>query len=180
MAQLVFTVIGDPAPQGSKSAFRNKYTGRIQQVESSAKVKPWRQDVVAAAREEIERSGWVMLDGPVELTVVFYLRRPASAPKRVKLPFRKPDGSKLIRSTEDALTTAGVWSDDARVTDGYWFKRFAPDGWTGARIRVRDLDDVDVVPVRSLLGASRYLTWDEADQLPTEQWDRPIVNVPLP
>jgi Holliday junction resolvase RusA-like endonuclease len=26
-----------------------------------------------------------------------------------------PDLSKLIRSTEDALTDAGVWTDDARV-----------------------------------------------------------------
>jgi crossover junction endodeoxyribonuclease RusA len=31
------------------------------------------------------------------------------------VPDRIPDLSKLCRSTEDALTDAGVWADDARV-----------------------------------------------------------------
>ena len=32
-------------------------------------------------------------------------------------PCRTPDLSKLARSTEDALTTAGLWRDDARVVE---------------------------------------------------------------
>ena len=35
--------------------------------------------------------------------------------------------SKLARSTEDALTTAGVWADDARVVDEYLSKRYIGD-----------------------------------------------------
>ena len=31
--------------------------------------------------------------------------------------FANPDLSKLLRSTEDALTDAGLWADDARVVE---------------------------------------------------------------
>lgn len=43
---IAFDVYGEPAPQGSK-----RHVGGGRMIESSAKVKPWRQDVVAAARE---------------------------------------------------------------------------------------------------------------------------------
>ncbi|NUT31495.1 MAG: RusA family crossover junction endodeoxyribonuclease [Hamadaea sp.] len=118
-------VHGVPAPQGSKNAFRNQYTGRIQQVESSKKVKPWRADVRAAA-EGLCLS--TPLDEPLLLDMVFTFMRPkghygsgrnagvvrASAPSR---PHGKPDLSKLARSTEDALTSAGVYRDDARIVE---------------------------------------------------------------
>lgn len=112
-------VYGEPAPQGSK-----RHVGRGVMVESSTKVKPWRQDVVAAAQEAIfscEMTNdvlWEPLDGPLAVRMVFSMRKPQSAPKRRQTwPDRIPDLSKLIRSTEDALTTAGVWRDDARVVD---------------------------------------------------------------
>jgi hypothetical protein len=44
-AELSFFASGMPAPQGSKRAFRNSHTGRIQQVESSKKLPGWRSDV---------------------------------------------------------------------------------------------------------------------------------------
>lgn len=104
-------VIGMPAPQGSKS-FKGYRNGRGIMIESSKKVKPWREAVKWAAIETK-----VMMPGndPVVCEMVFSLPRPKSAPKSVQHPFRKPDLSKLVRSTEDALTEAGVWGDDARV-----------------------------------------------------------------
>jgi Holliday junction resolvase RusA-like endonuclease len=130
-----FEVVGDPAPQGSKSYKGRTKAGKPILAESSAKVKPWRQDVVAAALAAIGAHEWVKLDGPVLLDITFFLPRPVSAPKRVRLPFRRPDLSKLVRSTEDALTTAGVYADDARITDLHVRKRFAV-AWTGALITV--------------------------------------------
>lgn len=48
---------------------------------------------------------------------VFTRERPASAPKTIEtFPSSTPDLSKLIRSTEDALKTIGLWADDGRVT----------------------------------------------------------------
>lgn len=51
------------------------------------------------------------------VVIDFYLPRPASAPKHRALPDRRSDLDRLIRSTLDALTTAGAVQDDARVVD---------------------------------------------------------------
>jgi crossover junction endodeoxyribonuclease RusA len=62
--------------------------------------------------------------------MVFTLPKPASAPKRrTTWPMRTPDLSKLARSTEDALTDAGIWRDDARVVEyGLLAKRYPGEG----------------------------------------------------
>ena len=110
---LVITVRGSPAPQGSKS-FKGIHGGHAVLAESSKKVKPWRQDVKAAG--EALMQGRPPLDGPLVVSMTFTVPKPISAPKtRRTWPMRMPDLSKLVRSTEDALTDAGVWADDARV-----------------------------------------------------------------
>ncbi len=110
------TVYGNPAPQGSKRFVGTSKAGRGILVESSKRVKPWRQDVVAAAQQCM--GGLPPLDGALSVVMVFTMPKPASAPKLKRTwPNRMPDLSKLARSTEDALTTAGVWVDDARVVN---------------------------------------------------------------
>ena len=105
---------GTPAPQGSK-----RHVGNGVMIESSKKVRPWRQDVKAAAEAWRERNGMpAPLDCPIVVRMVFTLPKPSSAPKTKRTyPMRTPDLSKLARSTEDALTDAGVWKDDARVVE---------------------------------------------------------------
>ena len=97
-------------------------------IESSKKVKPWRQAVEAAAFDA--KDGAASLDGPLILTILFWLTAPTSL-SRKKLamgPYRKPDLSKLVRSTEDALVTAGAIADDARIVELHVEKRFVPPG----------------------------------------------------
>jgi Holliday junction resolvase RusA-like endonuclease len=109
-------VYGSPAPQGSKKFVGTTKAGRGLMVESSKKVKPWRMDVKAAA--EALRAQHGTIAGPLLVTMVFTLPKPASAPKKRRTwPDRKPDLSKLIRSTEDAISDAGLWEDDARVVE---------------------------------------------------------------
>lgn len=107
---LTITVHGKPAPQGSK-----RHVGKGVMVESSKDVKPWRE----AVKWAVLASSWTPelypLDGPLVVEFCFTLKRPASAPKRRVYPDRMPDLSKLIRATEDAITDAGVWTDDARI-----------------------------------------------------------------
>lgn len=121
MTGLEFTVHGMPAAQGSK-----RHVGNGIMVESSRKVAPWRQDVVAAAVEAMGED-WTPIDGPCFVWVTFYLPRRRSdfrkdgslKPNAAKFVATRPDCDKLTRSTFDALTTAGVWRDDAlavRVT----------------------------------------------------------------
>lgn len=146
-------VYGQPGPQGSK-----RHVGGGRMIESSAKVKPWRQDVAAAATDWIEDwphySPWLPLDGPLQADMVFSLTRPRShyrtgrnahllrdtAPVR---PISPPDLSKLARSTEDALETAGLIVNDARIAsygrlDKVWCRE-DPDALDrpGALIRIR-------------------------------------------
>lgn len=126
-------VIGVPGPQGSKRAVGRTKKGRTILVESSAKVKPWRENVHAAALAAGAGGfGWQAMLGPVVLQVVFTLPAPLSLPKkRESVPAKMPDLSKLVRSTEDALTTAGVWRDDAQVVACLFAKTY-PAGTPGA------------------------------------------------
>lgn len=111
-------VLGLPAPQGSK-----RHVGRGILVESSTKVGPWREAVVAAATNQGAAN--VRLDGPVKVDVSFYLPRPkahyrANGELRPTAPFvqfNTPDIDKLLRSTLDALVQAAVIADDARVQE---------------------------------------------------------------
>lgn len=127
---IAFTVYGIPGPQGSKRFVGRSKSGRGLMVESSAKVKPWREAVKWAAREAMAGpNGWAALDCPLRVRMVFTLPKPASAPKRRQTwPMRTPDGSKLQRSTEDALTDAGLWQDDARVVEWSGAKRYPLEG----------------------------------------------------
>ena len=145
-----FPVNGLPAPQGSKS-FKGMRIGKRGQsvpvlVESSKSVKPWRAAVVMAAREYAGlhnikgvrvkgKQDHVWIAGPVMLYVDFFLPRPKKT--KFKVPAAKPDLSKLLRATEDALTTAGCWEDDSRVVvvnaRKFW-------GDPGAVIRIESFD----------------------------------------
>ena len=108
-----FYVQGEPAPQGSKR-FVGIHNGKGRMIESSKKVKPWREAVYWAAIEAKSKTPMVMpMDGPLAVVMVFALPKPTSV--RRAQPDRKPDLSKLVRSTEDALVDAGLIADDARI-----------------------------------------------------------------
>lgn len=119
---IMIRAYGLPGPQGSKRPL-GKRGGRQIMVESSKKVAPWREAVKWAAIETRQK-----IAGPVSVVMVFTLPRPKSASKRKPLvPATRPDLSKLIRSTEDALTDACVWEDDARVVQVTAIKTYPRD-----------------------------------------------------
>jgi len=121
---MTITVLGTPAPQGSK-----RHVGRGIMVESCKALPPWREAIVWAVREARNRenfNGW--FECPVFVCIDFYLPRPKSTPKRILRPFRKPDVDKLVRSVFDSLTIAGVIDDDARVVNLHAEKHFCGPG----------------------------------------------------
>jgi len=108
---LSITVHGCPAPQGSK-----RHVGRGIMVESSAKVRPWREAVKFAALEVMGDAA--QLTGPIAVKVWFVVSKPKSAPKKRKTwPITRSSGDidKLLRATFDALTDAGVFGDDSQI-----------------------------------------------------------------
>ena len=133
-------IVGTPAPQGSK---RHVGGGRL--IESSAKVKPWRETVAA----DLATYAGTFPDGSVHLAATFLLRRPkghwgigrkagqlrSSAPS---LPAVKPDLDKLLRALCDAIAMAGVVRGDQQITTITAAKRYArADEATGVRIALR-------------------------------------------
>lgn len=73
--------------------------------------------------------GLALLDEPLRVWMTFTVPKPTSAPKRrAILPSKLPDLSKLVRSTEDAITDAGMWRDGARVVECIASKRYPGEG----------------------------------------------------
>ena len=129
MSSIEFYVEGRPAPQGSKRAL-----GPGRMIEMSKYVKPWRAAVKAAATKAAADQGWRLLDEPCCLEVVFFMARPARP--KFESPGVVPDLSKLVRSTEDALTKV-IWQDDSRVVYTQSAKEYVRgDEVPGALIKV--------------------------------------------
>jgi crossover junction endodeoxyribonuclease RusA len=111
-------VPGTPEPGGSK---RHVGNGRI--VDANPKVNQWRQLVGYHALHQ--RNNRPLLEGPLQLTVRFYLARPKNhygtgrniakiRPSAPAYPTTRPDTTKLIRAVEDAMTGV-LYHDDAQI-----------------------------------------------------------------
>ena len=138
-------VYGIPRPQGSKRSLGN---GRM--IEASRHVKTWRNDVMSAAAAAYRGAP---ITGPVRLEIVFLFPRPKShfgtGRNAEKLKASAPvhcisrahgDTSKLIRSTEDAISASSgypVIEDDSQVVSLRCEKRYVAEAeGCGAYIRV--------------------------------------------
>jgi crossover junction endodeoxyribonuclease RusA len=176
---LTVWVEGVPAPQGSK-----RHVGRGVMIESSKKVKPWRAAVAEAASVKmITGSGLHLGLGagtPAMVKIVFVLPRTKAMRARPGGAFpmaQKPDIDKLVRSTLDALGTAGVWCDDSQVVTVHAHKRRGEPGEpTGALIHV-ELVPAAVVPLdapRVLNGLPCCETGSEAAPEPCPWHPRPV------
>lgn len=131
-----FFVHGTPKPGGSKRGFYIKKLNRVVITDANKKTKPWMDSVASAATEAYK--GEPVIE-PVNLQTVFIFPRPkghygtgrnagklkASAPKYHTV---KPDRTKVLRSTEDAMKGI-VWRDDSQVVAG---------GTTKVYVRSRD------------------------------------------
>lgn len=128
--ELHFFVPGTPAPGGSKTGFYNKSLNRVLMAPASKKTKPWMQAVSATVRSQYDGNP---LACPLRLHMQFRMIRPkghygsgkhAGVVKdryAVALPTVKPDLTKLVRSTEDALKGI-LWLDDTQVVAGIYSK----------------------------------------------------------
>jgi len=139
---ITIVVYGIPGPQGSKVYKGQSLAGRGILVESSKKVKPWREAVKYAYLDAVGRS-YPMFVEPVRVEMTFTFAKP----KRPKYACHgtRPDLSKLARSTEDALSDVGCWADDSLVTQyDKLAKRYPNEGddaldRPGCVIRIRSL-----------------------------------------
>ena len=125
---MFINVVGIPAPQGSK-----KSIGNNRFVETSKKLPAWRKAVKEAAEKVADKP----FTDAVKVDVVFYMPRPKTVTR--PRPIVPPDVDKLLRSTFDALTQAGVWSDDALVCKGSWDEVYADSREPGCELTITAL-----------------------------------------
>ena len=148
MNEVFIPVVGIPAPQGSK-----RHVGHGIMVEISKRVKPWRQDVKAAALDHYRDE---VIDQAVEVEIIFIFARPKShfgtGKNSKKLKPSAPvfvtskgigDIDKLQRSTYDALSESSggnVLKDDSLIVQNRNSKRYCVAGENpGAKIIIRTL-----------------------------------------
>lgn len=136
---VTFTVVGTPVPQGSKRAFKTP-GGAVVMAEANKAHKPWRAEVVAAARAEAPSEPFA---GPVEVHLWFRFLPVASDPYRT-YHASAPDIDKLARTVLDALSVARVIVDDARVCELAAHKRYCDAHETpGVSVYVFSLEDIE-------------------------------------
>ena len=126
---VAFSVLGRPAPQGSKKAY--VVGGRAVVTDASKNLAPWRDSVAAAAVDAM--NGHPPIDEAVDVVVTFDFIRPKTSKR--PYPSVMPDVDKLLRGVFDALTAAGVLRDDSRVVNVTGRKRYRD--FEGAEITVR-------------------------------------------
>ena len=134
-SSFTFTVLGKPAPQGSKT-----YKGRGVMVDSCKRLKAWRQ-LVRKAAKDLRPCDWhARLNAPICISVVFVFARANDqyVNNTPGLDRLKPDApqhctkrigdvDKLCRAILDSLSEGIVYNDDAQVIDLIAHKRYAND-----------------------------------------------------
>lgn len=105
-----------PIYRGSKKAGTRTFTGKVAVTDHNRLTPLWRRSVVQAARPDGTAIVRPVLTGPLVIRLMFTLPRPhsVSATKR-PYPIVRPDVDNLVKPTQDALTDAGIWKDDALV-----------------------------------------------------------------
>jgi Holliday junction resolvase RusA-like endonuclease len=145
---LTITAYGLPSPQGSK---RSVGPGVVIDQNPRA-LQTWREDVKLATLRALEATpSWEKAYPAVVGYFTFAMPRPqhhhvggdrlrelrANAPQLHSI---RPDVDKLLRSTLDALTSAGAWRDDSLLAQAFVVKRYV-----GAGPDTLDLPGVRVV-----------------------------------
>jgi Holliday junction resolvase RusA-like endonuclease len=137
---LAFRVHGVAQPKGNMRAIHIPGMKFPIVTDSNRSVKSWSQLVAEGANRAIAAlppGDRGVLDGPVRLTVAFYLPRPKKYAKR-GVPvahLTAPDWDKLSRGVSDALTHV-VYRDDKQVVEAVIGKFYA------------EVDDVPHVDIR--------------------------------
>ena len=134
MSVVSFHAAGTPAPQGSKT--RTRFGFR----ESSDRVKPFRDAVVAAAARAADAEYLLgPLTPPYAVELWFYIAKPRTTRAEHPVAPTVGDLDKLVRAVGDALTQSGPIRDDRFIVRLYAEKAWAVDEDPGVIVRVREL-----------------------------------------
>ena len=118
MPMISFFVPGIPKGQPRPRAFA--FHGKAR-VFDPGTAEGWKSQVALAANPHLPKAP---MDGPIEANLIFFFPRPKAHFKGKAQTLRedapawhkaKPDADNLAKAVLDALTTLGIWEDDAAV-----------------------------------------------------------------
>jgi len=85
-------------------------------------------------------SAFKPLAGPVEVNVIFMIKKPKSAPKKRIFPTVKPDLDNLGKAVLDAMNGL-MWLDDNQIVSLSFKEYYADDGVDMIYVQAIDLDE---------------------------------------
>ena len=144
METIEIVVYGAPKGQPRPRAFSR---GGHASVYDPGTAEGWKGQIAIAARPFRPAAPW---EGPVRVSIVFRFARPKSHYGRKKgeqhlkidaprYHTAKPDADNLAKAVLDALTTLGMWRDDAQVCQLDTLKVYADSSQdAGAVIEIAD------------------------------------------
>ena len=105
---------GQPRPRSFAKRIGRKFTARVY---DPATAEGWKSDIAIAAKSHLPAAPF---EGPVSLEITFFLPRPKRLCRKkdcqIAIPATcRPDVDNLAKAAMDALTTVGMWADDAQV-----------------------------------------------------------------
>lgn len=135
-----FFVPGTPKAQPRPRAFSR---GGVTRIYNPGTAEGWKGLIALAAKRFRPARP---MEGPIAVTIIFYLRRPKRLFRKKDPPgpipyIARPDWDNLGKAVTDALTELSFWRDDALAWDVHVRKFYAAkDGETGARITIEGED----------------------------------------
>ena len=146
---VVFFAKGVPKGQPRPRAFARQMGGKmVARVYESGTAEGWKSAVAEAAKPYLPKAP---MQGPIECNITFYFPRPQShygkrkgelylKPDAPQWHAQKPDVDNAIKALMDALTTLGMWMDDAQVVSMLVSKKYSETiGVTGATIEIENI-----------------------------------------
>ena len=140
---------GQPRPRGF--AMQNKKTGKASvRMYDPGTAEGWKSQVAEAFRDSLPETPFM---GPVEVTLAFVMPRPKNQyrtgkhsdelrPDAPTLYVKTPDADNLAKAVLDALTTLGLWGDDAQVVDLHITRRWAGiDKRSGCLVLIEEIHE---------------------------------------
>lgn len=113
---MTFKVFGSPVAQGRPRFFVRKtkgggiFTGAFDPKTS----KSWKETIKWQAIEAMKAENFSLLEGPLSMTLHFFLPRPKSLSKKVQCHIKRPDVDNLCKAVKDALRSI-CYHDDSQI-----------------------------------------------------------------
>ena len=136
---MIILIQGDPKPQAGPRASR-----RGNHIHMYSPKTEWRNHCLKTLKEQD-----VYFDKAINLNLIFYMPRPKSHYRTGKFSHllkdnapsfhtKKPDVDNLSKAVLDAMTDAGILSDDSIVVQHYIYKKYT-ERETGVKIEIEEL-----------------------------------------